>query len=239
MPQKYSLKDVVDSYRWLGQGLTELNAFHPEYRPGRENRDWNRERQAYPVVRYARSEREVVRFVEQYAGTRLVCYSINPRPHVLRNENGFVRAALDADVRHVQNLLLDLDPAGETPSPAQLRDLDGLLDRANSYFSDLGLAVPARARTGRGRHLLFALPAVAVQDCPDIGQRLAQFRGGFLDAYRQELDRIDVRLDPIGGIRRLAKVYGTAKPGGVMSRFCGGERQVRIPPIVISPSTPS
>ena len=74
MPGNYSLDDVVKSYRWLGHknGFTELNAFHPEYRPGRENVEWNRKHDAFPRISYARDEWAVTDFVKKFSDTRMV-----------------------------------------------------------------------------------------------------------------------------------------------------------------------
>ena len=72
------------SFRWLGHTghWTEFNAFHPLYRPGRENLEYNRRHRAFPVVRYVRNEKHLLRLVERFHGTHMVCYGINPRPGI-------------------------------------------------------------------------------------------------------------------------------------------------------------
>ena len=44
-PLRYNREDIIRSFNWLGHkeyGFTELNAFHRNYKPGRENFEYNR-----------------------------------------------------------------------------------------------------------------------------------------------------------------------------------------------------
>lgn len=222
---RYSVEDVVKSYVWLGhRGFTELNAFHPEYRTGSENRDWNREQQTYPKIRYARSPDDAVRFVEKYAGERIVCFGLNPRSRVFKNSSGYPRAALDSEIEVSQNLLFDFD-FENTPSIEHLSVFSDFLKRAKEHLQDLGFKLPTGAFTGRGYHLLFAYPAIRVSECPDIVARLRHFRSGFDDEHRREMESLDAKLDVTQDLRRMVRIYGTAKPEvGVVSEFYGKER---------------
>ena len=76
---------------------------------GRENVEWNRKHNAFPRISYARYEQDVIVFVRRYAGSSLVCYSLNPRPQVFRNNKGFPRSARENEIEVSQNLLFDLD----------------------------------------------------------------------------------------------------------------------------------
>ena len=107
--------DVRRSYRWLGHrpNRTELAAFHPAYRPGSEHAQWNRTHDAYPRIAYASREAHVVGFAQRYAGTHLVCYSLNPRIGIELEEHGFPIATKEADVGSSQSLLLDFDLEGD------------------------------------------------------------------------------------------------------------------------------
>ena len=96
------------------------------------------------------------------------------------------------------------------------------MGRADAY---IGLRLPAWASTGRGFNFLFSYPAILVWEHPDIVDRLKEFRRKFVDAYRQELDRAGLRLDNTQDLRRMVRIYGTAKPDvGIVSRFHGAER---------------
>jgi hypothetical protein len=223
MAECYSLSDALRSYRWLGhQGFTELNAWHPAYRPGRENYAWNREHDAFPRVAYARNELELVRFLEAYAGKRMCCFGLNPRPSAFRNERGYYRSAKESEILVSQNLLLDVDTKDH--SPPQPAD-ESFLDKTKEYFLDLGLLPPVRACTGRGHHLLFAYEVITVAACPDIAARLGMFREGFTSAYRRELDHHGLKCDATQDLTRALRVYGSAKPTvGILSRFPDVER---------------
>lgn len=84
---------------------------------------------------------------------------------------------------------------------------------------------PVRAATGGGYHLLFAYPAISVAEYGDIGPRLRTFRDEFGDEFRRDLGALEMKLDRTQDLRRMVRVYGTAKPSvGAVSRFYGGER---------------
>jgi len=226
MSDKFLLEDVAKSYKWLGhKGFTELNAFHPKYKPGRDNFEWNKEHKTFPCIAYANNERDVINFVKRYSQTYMVCYSINPRFSAFTNQRGYPRAAHEEEIEISQNLLLDFDFYSNKPLDEQINDFKLLLKKAYQYFKDLGTSLPSTAFTGRGYHLLFPYPAIKVDECLDIAYRLRAFCDQFRQAHREDLERLKVRLDPTQDLRRMLKIYGTAKPEiGVVSRFYGGER---------------
>ena len=103
--------------------------------------------------------------------------------------------------------------------------LEALLARADEYFVDRGMRPPVRAATGGGYHLLFAYPAIRVAEYDDVGARLKTFRDRFADEFRRDLSALEMKLDRTQDLRRMARVYGTAKPDvGLVSEFYGGER---------------
>src|SRR5712692_9245731 len=139
----YSLQDVVASYRWLGhQGFTELNAFHRDYVPGRENAGLNARHDLFPIIAYARNERDVVRDVQKNHPYRMLCYGINPRPRLLHTKQWKPRSAREDDIEIVTNLVFDVDVASKDPSGAQIGALAYLLKRADDYFLDLHFKAP-------------------------------------------------------------------------------------------------
>lgn len=223
----YAVKDVKESWRWLGhEGFTELVALHPEYRPGKENFEWNLKQGAFPRILYTKSEEEVVRFVEKYHGQRMVCYSLNDRPMIFKNEKGYARSATEKEIKASRNLVFDFDFRNDKVTKAQVEAFEKFLSTpAQDYFSDLGLKSPAEAYTGRGFHLLFAYPAILVEGCADIAARLRKFCADFGDDFHKELEGLEAKLDNTQDLRRVVKIYGTAKPNvGICSRWHGSER---------------
>lgn len=222
----YALQDVITSYRWLGhQGFTELNAYHRDYQPGPENFDWNLKHNLFPVVAYTRSEQGVAGFVRKYHDYRMLCYGLNPRPRMFENDNRRPRSAREHEIEISQNLLIDIDVASKQPSAAQIAELGDAVKRADDCFLDQGLNAPVKAFTGRGYHQLFAFPEISVTECPDIASRLRQFSEGFKSTYGRELAAFDARVDSTHDLRRMVKIYGTAKPQvGIISKFYGSER---------------
>lgn len=223
---RHSVEDVVKSYVWLGhRGYTELNGYHPDYKAGKETFEWNLKHETFPKVWYAKNPDEAVRFVERYSGSRTVCYSLNPRPNIFKNQNGFARSAVESEIVLSQNLLFDFDFESKTVSESQLDAFAGFLSGADTYFLDQKLQVPARAYTGRGYHLLFAYPPIDVRKNPDVGPKLREFRNTFSSAFHEELSRLEAKLDNTQDLRRMVRIYGTAKPQvGIVSRFYGNER---------------
>jgi hypothetical protein len=221
----YSSADLRRGFAWLGHaGLyTELVALHPECR--RDDPSWNREHQSWPEVFYITQAAELEYTVRRYAGKRLLCYGINPRPRVLTKPNGNPRSATEDDVTMSLSTLLDID-AHDDITPARLTELRVFLDRADAYWRDLGVARPVRAATGRGSHLLFAYPKILVGEHPDIRDRLVAFRESFVRAHKEQLDRLEVRVDSVQDLRRMVRVYGTCRPDvGIVSRFYGNRRR--------------
>jgi hypothetical protein len=155
----------------------------------------------------------------------MLCYGINPRPMMLRRPDGRVRSARDTDIAITQNLLLDIDLL-DTVTPARLAALVRFLRLADKYFHDLGLQRPVRAATGRGSHLLLGYPPILTTEHPDVADRLRDFKARFAAAHRQDLARLEARVDGSTlSLRAMARVYGTPKPGRAgVSRFYGRER---------------
>ena len=227
MTGPYLETDVRQSYRWLAHDPhhTELAALHPDYRPGRENANWNREHDAYPRVGYVTTERQLLGFVRRYAPTRMVCYSLNPRIGMKLEEHGFPIASRETDIDLSQNLLLDFDLDGE-PTSDRLKKLAAFLDeKVSAYFADNGFQPPTRAYSGGGHHLLAAYAPIPVADHPDIRTRLGEFRNRICQAFRGELSRLEAKLDQTQDLRRLVKIYGTSKPRRPVSRFHGEQRR--------------
>ncbi len=224
MSEKYSLGDVRNSFQWLGhKAYTELNAFHPRYKRG--DFEWNRENKSFPVIWYTRKAAEVVRFVVKYSASRTVCYGINPRPRIFKKDSGYVRSALEDEIEISQNLLFDFDLESAQITKAQIFACKEFFKRTEGYFRELGLLPPVRAFTGRGIHLLFAYPEIMVKEHQDIGERLKEFRCKFCFEHKRNLDSLELKLDKTQDLRRMVRIYGTAKPDvGIVSRFYGQER---------------
>ncbi|MBL8688015.1 MAG: hypothetical protein JNL04_02905 [Rhodospirillaceae bacterium] len=226
--------DVRASWRWLGHaGYTELVALHPEYRPGKEHYEHNKSHDAFPRTAYVRSEEEVVAFARKHHGSRMVCYGINERPKAYLNERGYPRAAREEEIPSTKSFFIDIDIKAKQPSQAHAQATEKFLDEADSFFQDLSLQKPVHAFTGRGYHLLFAYPSIRVADCPDVAERQRKFANDFRDSYHKDLADLEAEIDATHDLRRMAKIYGTAKPHvGVVSRFYGAERvedeQLRI-----------
>src|ERR1017187_4947289 len=218
----YSLGDVHRGYRWLGHRVTEVAVLHPLYRAGDVR--WNHKHGAWPITNYITNETGLVDIVRAYAGKRMICYGVNPRPAVLRREDGRLRNARETDISVSQNLLLDIDLVGAV-TPARLDSLQNFFVLADEYFASVGVAAPVRALTGRGAHLLFAYQPISVDQVADLRERLRSFKHRFVRALRPDLSRLEARVDSTQDLRRMTRVYGTTKPQvGIVSKFFANGR---------------
>jgi hypothetical protein len=220
----YNAATVTRAYHWLDHtnGATEISILHPAYQPGDHN--WNQQHQSWPITKYIKTSHELLAIIHQHAGTRMICYGLNPRPGILTKPNGRPRSAKENDITHAQTLLLDLDLHG-TSTPARLQSLKTFLDTADEYLTSLGINRPTRASTGRGSHLLHPYPPLTVTDTPDLRDRLKTFKNNFTTALRQQLDRLEVRVDSTQDLRRMVRAYGTTKPTvGITSQFYATQR---------------
>jgi len=163
-----------------------------------------------------RNESDFLKFIARYAGTRLVCCGLNPRSTTFFNKAGYPRSARENEIEASRALLLDLDPVEET---VRLEEAKRSLDRIDTYFKDHGFQLPTVANSGKGYHLVAIYPAIRVDDCPDIHDRLAAFASGLRRELEKEFAAEGIYLDSTSDLRRLVKVYGTAKPGGLESRL--------------------
>lgn len=104
------------------------------------------------------------------------------------------------------------------------------------------MRAPVRAYTGGGYHLLFAYSEIRVAECPDIRARLEVFRDGFAAAFQRELGGLGAKLDRTQDLRRMVRVYSTAKPRvGIVSKFYGERRveDARLREYLLSLSVPN
>jgi hypothetical protein len=176
-------------------------------------------------VKYVKNQSGLDSFVDQYIGSHLVMVGLNPRSRVFRSDQGYVRSALEREIESSQNALWDFDFVSDEDIGQLLDRFEGFLqNNASEFFDDLGLEPPARSFSGSGYHLMFAYPAITVNECDDLKARLGLFREGFARSYRDKLADLGVRLDATENLNRYWKVPGTAKPGGRLSRFLGCDR---------------
>ena len=224
----YDIGAIVRSFKWLGHaghGWTELIAFHKDYKHGKENWKENLEKGRLPKIWYTRNAKAVANYVEKYHQDHMCCFGVNPRHSVLKNERDFPRSAKDTDIKTVMNFYLDLDCLSKEPGKEQLAELGLFLLKAEGYFEDLGINKPVTAFSGRGYHVLFSHTPIQVTKHPDIKERLNQFRRLFISEFEKDLEGLGARVDSTMDLKRVAKIYGTKKPGfSRISQFRGGKR---------------
>jgi len=225
----YNRDSVLSSFRWLGHsgfGLTELNAFHPRYRPGRENFEFNKRYGYLPDIWYVKTEKQIFGFLRRYHGTHTCCIGINPRPWMFRNQSGYIRSATDKDIKTVVNFYFDFDLVDPEFRNKGLSRLEELINEIDFYLQKEKILKPVRAFTGNGYHLLFPLPPTSIEVYPDIGSRLKKFHDTIAYEFGDSMKSEGIKLDSTMDLRRVQKIPGTKKPypQAILSRFYGNER---------------
>jgi hypothetical protein len=228
MKPTYSLQDICTSYSWLGHQphYTELNAYHKDFRQGKENYSSNYKYKAFTKIAYVKNEKEVKIFVEKYHDDHMCCYSLNPRQQMHRNGKGYPRAAVESEITISQNLFIDLDCIEKTHLDEKIASLELLLPQFDEYFLSNGAKhPPVTAYTGQGYHLLFAFPSVTIKKHPDIRNRIKHYQDQFRQEFEKTFSDTGIKVDSIHDQKRMVKIYGTSKRGvDRLSKFFGGQR---------------
>ena len=210
----YAEPTIRKAYDWFAhQADTELNAIDPQRtRPTR--------------IAYVQSYEQVIDFVSRHAHDSLVCWGLNERPGILLNDRGYARCAKNSDIEIVSNFAIDIDLQAKTITDAHRQALIALVEHEISdYVQDLGGLPPAYADTGRGVHLVYALPRVPVSRCPNITLRTKKFTDDLASDMSDQLSGLEAKIDNISDARRVVRIYGTAKPDvRYVSKFYAGER---------------
>lgn len=217
----YITDDVNRGLNYLGHknGYTELLIFHPEYRRGKENLEWNLANNTMPIIWYTKKPAVVRSLIHKYSGYRTVCYGLNLRPGIFCTKQGFVRSAFEHEIEYGMNILFNLNFLTKNVSKGQYHEFLEFLKKSEAYFKDLGLKTPGHAFSGHGFHLILAYSPISVRECPDLADRQRAFCNHFRNAFSQQFERLEMVLDSNQDLRRIVKAYGTAKPGGLISRF--------------------
>ncbi len=128
-------------------------------------------------------------------------------------------------MRLVKNIFWDFDCISTVTDSWQNAFTGFLENHAIPYLYDFGFQMPVTSFSGRGYHVLFAIPTFEVKDCPDFSERNKRFAEDFRNKFKRELGNLETRLDHTSDNRRLIRVPGTAKPNvGVVSQFYGHVR---------------
>ena len=231
MKPTYSKSDCLSSYRWLdhkGCTETEMGAFHPAFKPGKEYFEENLNNKALPQIGYVNNEQAYMKFIKRFAGTHTVCNSLNSRPSLFKNKNNYPRAAYEKEIAIVQNVLLaDIDFIEKKYLDEKMASLELLFPLFDEYFLDQGFNYsPVKASTGQGCHLLAAISPIQVNEHPDIAMRTKLIQDNFRKECSKDLDKLGAKVDPLYDNRRVVKTYGTFKPTVKrMSHFYGDTRE--------------
>jgi hypothetical protein len=163
-----------------------VSVLHSDYRPG--DLEWNASRRSWPITRYIRSPDELLWLVHAYAGRRILTYGLNPRPAVLKRDDGKIRSAKGTDITVSQSVLLDTDLLG-TASPARGPPLVRYVERVFEYFADHKFNRPVHASTGGGVHFVPAYRPIIIADHPSLGQ-LRAFKDEFVNLPKRVASNI-------------------------------------------------
>ena len=234
--ESYIEDDIKRSFIWLNNrryGCTELVAVHPGCKPGKANFMENLKNKLLPIIWYIYRAEQAIDFVSRYHKDRTCLFGINPRPRELKNERSFRRSARDEDIMFIHNTYIDMDFTGEELTDEHIAEIELFIEKTEAYFEDIGINPPVTAFSGNGYHLLFAFEAIRVSDHPDIGLKLVAFKDQFVDNFSKGLKDLKLKVDSTQDLRRMAKIYGTKKPGPKFKRISRFYGDMRIPDPVL------
>jgi len=211
--KQLGLEDIFAMRDLLGhKAHSEFGALHPDYRSGKEHNEWNKAHRAMPVTLYTRSDHGLAGLVQAFHKDRMTVIGLNERPKVYRNENGAQRSAKEHEIDFCANVLVDLDFEEKKPSTKKVKDAKPILEEICTYYQDLGLVRPKQAFSGAGYHLLSAIPRVSTERYSDLSSRIKKFTDDLRSDITADLGRHEMKLDNVHDLRRMLKIYGTAKP---------------------------
>jgi hypothetical protein len=110
----------------------------------------------------------------------------------------------DADIVHLDNLLIDIDAApksGISTSNAEKAAAKETLDAVMAFLTERGFPEPMVSDSGNGYHAIYPID-LPVEDAPIVS--------GVLNALAARFDNGDVRVDrTVGNPARITKFYGS------------------------------
>jgi len=212
--RKLNLEDICTTYALLGHHReSEVVALHPDYKRRGRKAFTAKGDNTFPITRYIRSEFELARFCKMHHDDRMIAIGLNERPLIHRNEKGYMRAAKEEEIKICSNMLIDIDAEPSELSPSYLAKTTSLLEKLCAYYQDLGLKKPIIAFSGGGFHGMTALPRTPTDVYSDMAPRIKRFTTDLREDFRHDLSRHEMRIDTVSDLRRMVKVYGTAKVG--------------------------
>ena len=217
-PLGFIREDIRKFYHCLGHrpgAFTEFRAI-----------DLNGQR--HPVVRYIDTADKLETLVKKTHRDYMPCIGINERPAKKLNDRGYPIAAKEKDIQFSQNVFLDFDTVAAKNSELLQSARDRYFQNEFcDYCRDIGFATPSMlVASGNGNHAYFSYRPIPVADHPDITARLKNWMGEVASDQKDELDRLELKLDTsTADLGRVVKIPGTAKPGGHVSRLIYANRQ--------------
>ena len=191
-PSAYDASQVQQHWELFGSVPREGRAIIP--------RDENGNSGPVISVRLNTAE-DVQNFVEKYAGTRVICFTVQPAPANYKGN----KALKDQDFAEITTLFFDFDgKPGQGPRLAKI-----LIPRLRDFTRKLGFKNWVFAVTDKGVHAYASVPAISIAEHPDIAQRIAYLTTVVL---RKVVDGL-CKTDSVFNLSRVVKIVGTSKPG--------------------------
>ena len=214
----YFREDVHQFYRCLGHRSDAFTEFRAIDLTGKK----------HPIVRYVRDAEKLELLVDKTHRDYMPCVGINERAAVQRNDREYPIASKERDIKVSQHVLLDFDSVATNHSELLQSERDLYFQNEFAdYCRDLGfLPASMLASSGNGNHAYFSYRPISAADHHDMSTRLKRWMAEVANDQKDELDRLELKLDTsTADLCRVAKIEGTGKPGGPVSRLIYANRQ--------------
>jgi hypothetical protein len=172
-----------------------------------------------PRVFFVTTAEEFIEVCRNCPPDMMCAVGVNLRPDRI---NTFAK---NEDIELVQNFYLDIEVSrtrkwGEAVNTKEKEDVRTFISsKLLSRLKELGFQRPKVCDSGSFFHVYFAVPPIKTTEHPDTSERLKAFFQELRDHFADELKAKSIKIDGTHDPRRLAKVAGTAKPGGDLSDF--------------------
>lgn len=162
----------------------------------------------FPIIKFVKNEEDFLKVCISFNGKRNIYTGIRDRRENIKN------AAKREDIVGLNLIVLDIDPIRTKNVPStdiEVNNAKLFSQKLKDYFVKEGFKPPFRAMTGNGVSLFFVVPYTLINDDNrfDIEESLYFFENFVREKFKDDLNKLNLRIDSMYDLPRIVKVVGT------------------------------
>ncbi len=162
----------------------------------------------FPIIKFVNNEEDFLKVCINFNGKRNIYAGIRDRRENIKN------AAKREDIVGLNLIVLDIDPIRAKNIPSTDREVYNakqFSQKLKDYFVKEDFKPPFRAMTGNGVTLFFIVPYTLINDENrfDIENSLYFFENFVREKFKEDLNKLNLRIDSMYDLPRIVKVIGT------------------------------